>query len=84
LNFEHLYKNLNHKTFSKFKIYTDYVKKNNQIKKQKLKLGAISFEIIETFVNKIKIYENLEIKFIRQDTSFNDSLKFKNRLKNLE
>lgn len=84
MNFEHLYKKVTYKNINRLKIYFLKIYKNNQIKKQKLKLGSISFEITEVFLSKIKIYEKLEMRFTKQDTSFEDSLKLENRLKNLE
>ena len=84
MNFEHLCKKITPQNFPRVKTFFLNLYKNEKIKKQKLKLGSISFEIIEVFSNKIKIYDKLEMKFTRQDTSFHDSLKLENRLKNLE
>lgn len=50
-------------------------------KRNKLKLGAIVFEIKETFFHEIKVYEWIEIRHIRQDNTELDNLKLENRLK---
>jgi hypothetical protein len=50
-------------------------------KRQKLKLGAIVFEIKKIIIANITIHEDTEIRFIRQDTSQEDDLKIENRLK---
>jgi hypothetical protein len=52
-------------------------------KRQKLKLGAIVFEIKELVIAGITLFEETEIRFIRQDTSQDDNLKIENRLKAL-
>jgi len=49
-------------------------------KRQKLKLGAIVFEIKEIVFAEVILHEEPEIRFIRQDTSEEDSLKIENRL----
>lgn len=50
-------------------------------KKQKLKLGAIVFEIKETIVAGITLIQEIDIRYIRQDTTRDDELKIENRLK---
>lgn len=52
-------------------------------KQQKLKLGAIVFEIKEIAFAGITLVENAEIRYIRQDTTKDDELKIENRLKAL-
>lgn len=52
-------------------------------KKRKLKLGAVVFEIKEFVVNGIILFEEADIRYIRQDTSEDDAMKFENRLKAL-
>lgn len=52
-------------------------------KRQKLKLGAIVFEIKEIAMAGITLVEEVEIRYIRQDTSRDDALKIENRLKAL-
>lgn len=49
-------------------------------KRQKLKLGAIVFEIKEITFAEVILYEEAEIRYIRQDTSEDDALKIENRL----
>lgn len=52
-------------------------------KRQKLKLGAIVFEIKELVIAGITLYQDVDIRYIRQDTSHEDNLKIENRLKAL-
>lgn len=52
-----------------------------QLKKQKLKLGAVVFEIKETSLCGIVLYEDVDIRYIRQDNTETDQLKIENRLK---
>lgn len=52
-------------------------------KRQKLKLGAIVFEIKEFVVSGITLYQDIDIRYIRQDTTHDDELKIENRLKAL-
>ncbi len=93
MNFEQLLQKINFfkKTENKFLIkyflnwyfkYVNYLKyKDYRIKK--LKLGALTFEINEISINGFVFYENISIKFTRQDNTKNDELKIENRLKNL-
>lgn len=50
-------------------------------KKKKLKLGAIVFEVKETYFNGILIIEEVDIRYIKQDNTDTDNLKIENRLK---
>ena len=52
-------------------------------KRQKLKLGAIVFEIKEILFYKKVLWEEIEIRYIRQDTSIDDEQKIENILKRL-
>lgn len=52
-------------------------------KRQKLKLGAIVFEIKEIVIAEITLWQDVEIRYIRQDTTQDDELKIENRLKAL-
>lgn len=52
-------------------------------KKQKLKLGAVAFEIKKITFAEITLHEETDIRYIRQDTSHDDALKIENRLKAL-
>lgn len=52
-------------------------------KLQKLKLGAIAFDIKEIAMAEIVIWQDVEIRYIRQDTTRDDELKIENRLKAL-
>jgi hypothetical protein len=58
---------------------------NLQLKKQKLKLGLISFEIKEFKIpnTSFVLFESIDIKFIKQDTIDEDEQKFENRLNRL-
>lgn len=65
-----------------------FLKENYRIlklKKQKLKLGLISFEIKEFKIPNTSyiLFETIDIKFIKQDTIDEDEQKFENRLKRL-
>lgn len=52
-------------------------------KKKKLKLGAIVFEVKETYFNGVLLFEEVDIRYIRQDNTETDNLKIENRLKAL-
>jgi len=52
-------------------------------KKKKLKLGAIVFEVKETYFNGILLYEDVDIRYTKQDNTETDNLKIENRLKAL-
>jgi hypothetical protein len=52
-----------------------------QWKRNKLKLGAIVFEIKETYFNGVLLHEEVDIRHIRQDNTKTDELKLENRLK---
>ena len=52
-------------------------------KRSKLKLGAIVFEIKELKFAEFPIREDIEIRFIRQDTSIEDEKKLENVMKRL-
>jgi hypothetical protein len=52
-------------------------------KKNKLKLGAIAFEIKEHKLAELVLWEDVEIKYIRQDTTIDDEQKLENILKRL-
>lgn len=52
-----------------------------QWKRNKLKLGAIVFEIKETYFNGVLLHEEVDIRYIRQDNTDTDEMKIENRLK---
>lgn len=52
-------------------------------KRQKLKLGAIVFEIKEIVYGDVLLAEEVDIRYIRQDNTQEDELKIENRLKAL-
>ena len=52
-----------------------------QWKRSKLKLGAIVFEVKETYFYGVLINEDIDIRYIRQDNTDTDELKIENRLK---
>ena len=52
-------------------------------KKNKLKIGAIVFEIKEFVFHKTVLWEDIEIRYIRQDTTISDEQKLENILKRL-
>lgn len=61
--------------------YIDYQYNLLLWKRGKLKLGAIVFEIRETFFHEVKVYEWIEIRYIRQDNTESDNIKLETRLK---
>lgn len=52
-------------------------------KRQKLKLGAIVFEVKEIVYGEVLLAEEVDIRYIRQDNTQEDELKIENRLKAL-
>jgi hypothetical protein len=86
MNLEHLIKlikNNQHKLKNK-KFTLDFLRYHIKLlnwKKNKLKLGAIIFEIKETYFNGILLYEEIDIRYIKQDNTKTDELKLENRLK---
>lgn len=54
-----------------------------ELKKKKLKLGAIIFEINEIFLGEFLIYEIVDIRYIKQDNTQTDELNLTNRLNKL-
>jgi hypothetical protein len=88
LNFEHLLKKL----FLNFKktrsicylIQIKYFLNLRKILKQKLKLGIVTFDITYASLLGINIFEKIEMRYLRQDTSFDDSNKIENRLNKLK
>lgn len=51
---------------------------------QKLKLGALVFEIKEPDLSLLRAHETIDIKYTRQDTTEEDALKLENRLISLQ
>ncbi len=88
MNFEHLFNLIknkknqlkNRKILKKF---INYHVELLKIKKNKLKLGAVTFDIIQKNLYNIITYQVIEMRYIRQDTSFDDELKLENQLKAL-
>jgi len=81
MNFEHLLR----KNIDKIKNKKILLKVFNylQIKitvREKLKLGALTFDIKEIKIGEFILTEIIDIRFIRQDNTFEDSLKIDNRL----
>ena len=86
MNLEHLIKtireNYNRLRNEAFALrFVKYHLKLLQWKKNKLKLGAITFEIKETYFHGILLTEEIDIRYIRQDNTETDKLKIENRLK---
>lgn len=50
------------------------------LKLKKLKLGLVSFELKQFFFGNIFLYDVLEMRYSRQDTTEQDELKLENRL----
>jgi hypothetical protein len=70
MKFEHFQKNA-------------YLRNLIQIKKQKLKLGLVSFETTPVFFNGFKIYEYSEMRYSKQDMTKEDETKLSTRLEKL-
>lgn len=91
MNFEQLLKLANIQfakpiSLKKKKFILNFIKYHYYLlewKRNKLKLGAIVFEIKETYFNEILIFEEIDIRYIRQDNTDTDELKLENRLKAL-
>jgi len=88
LNFEHLLKKLFlnfRKTHSiYYLIQIKYFLNLRKILKQKLKLGTVAFDITYVSLLGVNLFEKVEMKYSRQDTSFDDSNKIENRLNRLK
>jgi len=54
------------------------------LKLKKLKLGLVTFEIKQFFFGNIFLYDTLEMRYSRQDTTEADELKLENRLNALK
>lgn len=88
MNFEHLCKTVvlnkdklkNKKIIKKFISYQYNILK---IKKNKLKLGAVTFDFINIFFAEVLIWQEIEMRYIRQDNTKQNELKIENRLKKL-
>jgi hypothetical protein len=79
MKFEH-FNNLNSRKIK----YLKYLINLAKIKKQKLKLGLVSFEIVQITFNNIKIFEYLEMRYSKQDNTKNDENKLSNRLSKMQ
>lgn len=55
-----------------------------KIKKEKLKLGKVVFEIERYVIDEIVVFEKLEMIYSRQDNTDENELKIENRLKALD
>jgi hypothetical protein len=88
MNIEHLCRSVLEnfhriKDLKKALLYVRYQFELLAWKRQKLKLGAIVFEIKKIIIANITLHEDIEIRYIRQDTTKDDDLKIENRLKAL-
>lgn len=86
MNLDHLIKTIkqNYHLLKNEKFALNFVRYHIELlqwKKNKLKLGAIVFEIKETYFNGILLIEEVDIRYIRQDNTDTDELKLENRLK---
>lgn len=89
MNFEHLCKIVAYnmdklKNKKKTKLYLKYQYEILQIKKNKLKLGSVAFDIINITYADLVLSQTLEMRYTKQDTSHEDELKFENRLNALK
>jgi len=85
MNFERLLKKNLHKinNVTIVKKITNHFKLK-MVNREKLKLGAITFEIKQIKIGDFKISETIDIRFIRQDNTFEDSLKIDSRIEALK
>lgn len=90
MNFEQLLKFFikNYSSIKKKKLFFNILKNsylNLKLKKQKLKLGLIVFEVKEHKIpgTSFLLFETIDIRFIRQDNTEEDEQKFENRLNKL-
>jgi hypothetical protein len=89
MNFEQLcrmIKNNNHRLKDKDKalIFINNIIKILRKNIKRLKLGKIVFEFKKIIYADIVIYEEIEMRYIRQDTTKEDELKIENRLEALK
>lgn len=88
MNFEHLCKlvALNPHRLKDKKTTKKFIKYQYEvlnIKKNKLKLGSVAFDLIETTFSGVLLRQDIEIRYTRQDNTEKDELKIENRLKAL-
>lgn len=86
MNLEHLIKTVreNFHRLKDEKFALNFVRYHIELlqwKRNKLKLGAIVFEVKETYFNGVLLIEEVDIRYIRQDNTDTDELKIENRLK---
>lgn len=89
MNLEQIFKLINTKSHllknkAEAKIFLKNQLKILKLKKNKLKLGFVTFEIKEYVYAEIPLYETLDIRYTRQDNTEADELKLENRLKALD
>jgi hypothetical protein len=89
MNFEHLCKtvSLNSHRLRNKKIIKRFIKYQYEvlkIKKNKLKLGTVAFDLIDVTYYEFVLFQKLEMRYTRQDTTQADELKIENRLKALD
>lgn len=68
MKFEHFPKNLNLKALKRLKRFLKIKYYQSLIKKEKLKLGSITFDFKYILFTNIKIYEYVEMRYTRQIT----------------
>lgn len=89
MNFEHLCKMIkenNHRLKDKDKtlIFINNIIRILKKNIKRLKLGKVVFEFKKIIYADIVIYEEVEMRYIRQDTTRDDELKIENRLEALK
>lgn len=75
-----LLKSTNNSLLLKFVQRQDEKKKIEKLKKEKLKLGIVTFEIKEVMFANYVIFDTIEMVFSRQDNTETNSLKVENQL----
>lgn len=88
MNFEQLFKQIKYnnsklKNKEKTKIFIKNIVRILKKNRKRLKLGKILFEFKKIIYGEIVVYEEVDIRFIRQDTTLDDELNIENRLKAL-
>jgi hypothetical protein len=88
MNFEQLFRQIKYnsnklKNQEKTEAFVKNILKILRKNRKRLKLGKILFEFKKIIYGDIVIYEEVDIRFVRQDTTLDDELNIENRLKAL-
>lgn len=88
MNFEHLCKTIINnmhriRNLDRTLWFIKYNYEGFKIRKRRMKLGSIAFDIIDTTFSEVLLRQDVEIRYTRQDNTEADELKLENRLKAL-